>query len=281
MRSLNGFGRTLIAAGMLLSFAGTASAVQFTLPSADTRLHSLSSGQPGAEWDTGGLGVGGGLVYSSITEELTLDADLNVLNYFDPNDGSCATDVGSNCVVNFATNLDLDMAASLHSIVVNPLGGTFFEVIVNFETTGGADLTLTDPTDSTVLATASWQAGSFLGQSTTGLSASAIYDAGSGSVLGDMTAIGFANVTGGPYAQLFESGGSLDLGINLGEFFDFIPTLDALAAGIIATGTLASFTAEGEGQIFRVTAGDFVPEPQPALMVGIALLAVAAWRRRA
>jgi len=39
------------------------------------------------------------------------------------------------------------------------------------------------------------------------------------------------------------------------------------------------FTAEGEGQIFRVAAGDFVPEPQPALLVAVALGAGALWRR--
>jgi len=281
MRGLRktGFAGVLAVAAALLLTGGTAGAVQFSLPSTDARLHSLSSGQPGAEWDTGGMGVNGLVNYDSGTQHLDFDAELNVLNYFDPNDGGCATDVGSNCTVNFATNLELTVDADLAGVVVNGLGSGFFELVVNFASTGGPDITLTDPTDNTQLFTASWQAGSFLGQSTTGLTASAILDSGSGTVIGDFTVIGFANVTGGPYQQLFDSGGSLDLGINLGEFFDFAPTLDTLAAGIFNSGTLASFTAEGEGQIFRVTAGDFVPEPQPALLVAVALGAGALWRR--
>jgi hypothetical protein len=284
-RSWFGIGRVLgaLVLGAAFVTAGAASAVQFDLPadaSADARLHSLSSGQPGAEWFTEGVGVSGQVQYTSGTQLLELDADLTDLNYFDPNDGGCATDAGSNCNVNFATPLDLAADASLHSLVVNPLGGGFFELIVNFETTGGTDITLTDPTDTTVLFSASWQAGSFLSQTTTGLSASAIYDANTATVLGDLTVIGFANVTSGSYAQLFDSGAGSDLGINLGEFFDFAPTLNSLAAGIIANGTLASFMAEGQGQIFRVTAGDFVPEPQPAVLVGAMLLAGLLWRRR-
>jgi hypothetical protein len=275
-------------AAALVMTAGTAGAVQFELPtdaSADARLHSLSSGQPGAEWFTEGVGVAGQVTYDSGTELLAFDADLTDLNYFDPNDGSCSTDVGSNCNVNFVTPLDLSADAQLDAITVNFLSGTFFEIIVDFQTTGGTDITLTDPTDNTQLFAASWQAGSFLGESTTGLTASAIYDTsangGLGGVIGDVTVIGFANVTSGSYAQLFDSGAGSDLGINIAEFFSFAPTLDALAAGIIGSGTLASFTAEGQGQLFRVTAGDFVPEPQPALLVAVALLAGALWRRSA
>lgn len=276
----SGFGRFAAIAVATLFTAGTASAVQFVLPTADTRLHSISSGEPGAEWDTGGLGVNGELSYSSVTEILSFDAELNVLNYFDPNDGGCPTDVGSNCTHNYVTNLDLSVSASLESIDVTFLGGTFFELTVNFESTGGTDITLTDPTDSTVLLSASWQAGSFLGSPTTGLSATALYDTGSASVIGDLTLVGFAGAATGSYAQLLDSGGGSNLLVNIGEAFDFSPTLDALAATLVGTSTLASFTAEGEGQLFRVESGNFVPEPHAALLLGSILLAGAIARRR-
>jgi len=274
----------LAVAAAFVMTGGAASAVQFELPtdaSADARLHSLSSGQPGAEWFTEGVGVAGQVTYDSGTELLQFDADLTDLNYFDPNDGTCATDVGSNCNINFTTALDLSADAMLDGITVNFLGGTFFELIVDFASTGGTDITLTDPTDSTVLFSANWQAGSFLGESTTGLTASAVYDSNTASVVGQVSVIGFANVTSGSYAQLFDSGAGSDLGINIAQFFDFVPTLDALAAGIVGSNTLASFTAEGQGQIFRVTAGDFVPEPGAALLVGVTLIAGALWRRSA
>lgn len=282
MLSLNGFGRALalVAAGALLSTAGTASAVQFT-PGVDARLHTLTSGQSGAEWNTGALGAANGqLSYSSVTTQLSLTAELDVLNYYDPNDITCPTDVGSNCTFNYGTNLDITVGADLNGIVTTALGGGFFQIDINFETTAGTDITIVDPTDSTTVLTAEWQAGTFSGFPTTGLTVSGIYDSGSGSVVGDPTALGFATITGGLYAGLFDSGGSSDVSLHLAEFFDFAPTIDAIAAAIIGTGVLPSFTAEGEGQIFRVAAGDFVPEPNLGLLIGSAVLAIAAIRRR-
>jgi len=275
-----GFARAAALAVALTFVAGTASAFQFTLPSTDTRLHTIGSGQPGAEWTTGGLGSNGDLSYDSGTELLDFDAEVDVLNYFDPNVGSCPTDVGSNCAENFSTNLDLSVVASLAGISVNSLGGTFFELIVDFETTGGTDVTITDPTDNTVLLSAAWQAGTFLGSPTTGLSASVIFDASDGgSVIGDLTLVGFLDVTAGDYAQLFESGSSR-LAIAIGEGFDFTPTLTTLAAGIVSSGSLGSFTAEGEGQLYRAQAGEFVPEPQAALLIALGLLGAWTARRR-
>lgn len=282
MRGQSGIGFTRVAAlAVALTFvAGTASAYQFTLPSGDTRLHTIGSGQPGAEWTTGGLGSNGDLSYDSGTEILDFDAELDVLNYFDPNVGSCPTDAGSNCTFNFSTNLELSVVASLAGISVNPLGGTFFELLVDFETTGGTDVTITDTTDNTVLLSAAWQAGTFLGSPTTGLSASVIYDSsGAGAVIGDLTLVGFLDVTAGDYAQLFESGTSR-LAIAIGESFDFSPTLTALAGGIISSGSLGSFTAEGEGQLYRAEAGEFVPEPHVALLMGLGLLGGWTLRRR-
>ena len=42
--------------------------------------------------------------------------------------------------------------------------------------------------------------------------------------------------------------------------------LDDIVGFAIANGSLPDFTAEGVGQIFRVEAGGFVPEPSTGLM---------------
>jgi hypothetical protein len=295
MQLLNDFGRALVlaAATAVLALAGTANALQFSLPSTDARLHTLTSLEPGAEWNTGALGPANGqLVYTSSTTTLALTAELDVLNYYDPNDTGttpgvtstpgtgCTTDVGTNCAYNFATNLHITVDASLNGLVVTNLGSGYFQIDINFETTGGTDITIVDPTDSTTVLSASWQAGTFSGSPTTGLTVTGIYDSNTSTVSGDPTALGFANITGGAYAQLFDSGGSSDVSLHLSEFFDFSPTMDSIAATIIGSNTLPDFTAEGQGQIFRVAAGDFVPEPNLAVMLGSAGLALAGLRQR-
>jgi hypothetical protein len=284
--ALSGF--ALVAAALLAS--SPASAVQFT-PTATARLHTLTSLQPGAEWNTGGLPTGGQLAYSSGAQQLSLSADLDVLNYFDPSNGSCATDVGSNCTFNYGNDPDISVVADLDSILVTNLGFGYYQIDINFASTGGTDISIVDPTDSTVLLTASWQAGTFQGNPTTGLTVSGVYDSGSLSLIGDPTAVGFGTITGGLYASLFDSGGPTDISLHLAEFFDFSPTTNAIAAAIVADyvangglfvndSALISFTAEGQGQVFRVADGDFVvAEPLAGLLLVTGLGLVASRRR--
>ena len=275
----------VLAGGLLLWPLG-ASAIEFPLPSVDTRLHTPNSAQPGAEWDTGPAG-GDEITYTASTTTLHLDAELFTLNYYDPNIGACPTDVGSNCAHNYTTNLDISLDAMLDSVTVTSIGFGFYSIEVAFETTGGTDITVTDVSGpSTTVLTAEWAAGTFNGDPTTGLTAFATYNDGSffGSpgLTGDPTIVGFALITGGVYAQLFDSGlAGSDFGVQIGEIFESAPgALDALAAYIVANSSLPDFAFEAEGQVFRLEAGEFeLPEPGAALLLAPALL-LALRRRR-
>lgn len=279
MQTWNGLGRAVaaIAAVVLLCAGGTASALQFT-PSGTARIHNITSGQPGVPWNTGGLGVNGELVYSSGSQSFSMDFEVLALNYYDPLNGTCPTDVGSNCNVAFGPNLEGTLSAQLYDIMVAPIAPGLVQITVRFETTGGTDLQVFDPTDlgaGSVL-DASWQAGTFLGNPTTGLQASVVFNTGTMSAVGSVTGTGFLNVSGGTYASLFPAG----IGINVGSFFDFAPALNSILTTAIGTGSLPDFTSEAQGQTFAVNSGQFVPEPGTAWLVGCAGVLLLGARRR-
>lgn len=262
---------------------------QFT-PTATARLHTLGSGGTGAEFNTGGVGAGGNVAYDSGTGLVTFTAVLDVMNWYDTASGSgCETDVGSNCSFNFSPDLDISLTASLDSFAVAALGGTFFQVTVNFGATGGVDLSVTDPSDGgSVQLEASVASGTFQGNPTTGLASSLIWDTSLNGGLGGvfmgattLTSAGFLQVDSGtPLASLF----SPDFfGIEIGTLSDFDDGsgggLDEVIRASILAGTLVNFTAEANGQILNTVSGDFVPEPGTALLLGLAGL-VALRRRR-
>jgi len=267
-----------------LGWSTPANALQFT-PTGSERLHTLASNQPGAQWNTGGTGSGGQLSYDANTGVATLTAGLDVLNWFDPSNGSCLTDVGSNCSFNYGPDLSISLDASLVGITVSPfIFGTTVNVTLDFATTANAqpDLTVADSTDpgfGSVLE-GDWTSGFFNGNPTTGLSISVLFD-----TVTEIATFDTANVSGflaldsaTAYASLFESGSNY-LGLNIASLDDFIGAsggLDEIIAAAVDTGTLPDFTAEGNGQVFRLTSSDFVvPEPTTALLLasGLALLA--------
>jgi hypothetical protein len=269
--------------------AGSAQAVPQYLPSATARVHTLDSGEAGVTWNTGGLGVGGQINYVSGTGSLVMTGVVDIMNYYDPA-GSCTTDTGSNCTVNYGPDLNLTLLAQYIGATFTPLGGGLTDIVLNFQSTGGTDITWTDPADgNSVMLRASWTAGNFNGSPTPGLQVVGTFcdgvgGCGAAGLQGDPLAIGFAQLDGTtPYESLFDSGiGNPSIMLNLSEFFDFDPTIDVLAASLVTPPyQLLSFTGEGEGQIFRVDTGEFViPEPSTALLVGLGFFGLGAARRR-
>lgn len=269
--------------------AGSAFAVPQFTPTPTALLHTITGGgtqEPGVQYNSGGTGsgtAGGQIVYTDTgggTGSLNITSGVDVMNYYDPNNGACATDIGSNCTFNYATDLDFTVNALLNGIGVIDYGGGFFGIDIMFESAGGGnDFSWTDPTDgNSNMLSATWLAGSFNGVPTSGLTASLIYDTNTSTVLNDdITVVGFAGITGGLYADMFASDLVL---VDLSNFFDFSPTFDTITAGVLANGTIQSFTAEINGEIFRVDSGQFVPEPGTALLVGLGLAALGRRARR-
>lgn len=268
-------------------FSAVAEAIQFT-PSGTARLHTLGAGQPGAQWNTGGTSSGGALSFDAGTGVATLTAALDVMNYYDPANGACSTDAGSNCDFNFAPDLNVTLDAQFVGSVVTPAGGPFVNVTLNFATTANAtpDLVVTDPADlgfGSVLE-GDWQAGFFGGNPTTGLSISVLYDTVNLTATFSTAQVsGFLALDAGTaYASLFESGSNY-FGLNIASLSNFssgVGGLDGIVAYAIANGTLPTFSAEGNGQVYRLTSGDFVvPEPATALLLSAGLALLGARRR--
>lgn len=280
----------LLAALSTLLWNFDAQALQFS-PSPTARLHYVTdpATSKGAQWNTGGLGSGGQINYNSVLSGtdpglLTMTGVVDLLNYFDPSDPNCPTTGNPSCQINFAPDLVLTLEAQFDSLTVTPLGGSFFQVDTNFSTTldGQPDIVITDPNDGTVVLEADWSAGIIGGSSsTTGLISTVFWDNDANSVVAGPNVTGFSIVDlGTPFGSLFEDGSDA-VKLDLATFDNFGPPLDDLVNGAISSGVLGSFTAEGQGQVFRVEAGEFVPIPEPTTL-GLAGLAVGAllWAHR-
>lgn len=264
----------------LVVLASPALAVPQFTPTAGARLHTITSGQPGATYNT--AGAGDQVSYDQGTGLLSITGLVDELNWYDPANGACASDVGSNCVLNYSPDLILDVQAQFQGLTVTPIGGTFLDVKVEFGPTGGVDVRWTDPADggSTQLASM-WQPGTFNGSPTTGLVASLFFDTSTNTVIGPINVVGFATLDlGTPYASLFGSPGDERIQLDIADLQMVTPDIGTLIAQAIGLGTLPSFTAEADGQVFRVAAGQFVvPEPTTGLLVGLGLVGIATLRR--
>jgi hypothetical protein len=277
-----------------IGIAGHAAALQFT-PDGTARLHFNTDGQPGTTWNTGGLAVNGQVQYRSLDEAvdpglLTLEGRIDVLNYFDPNDPTCAANT-TNCNFDFNSDLMLSVEAQFADLVVVPVSGTIVDITMKFESTadGNADLVWSDPNfGNASVMESDWSAGTFQGNPTTGLEARVFFDTGSGTSLGSPSVVGLSLVDlGSPYASLFDNGGSAHSAVlDLSSFFDFSPVLDSIILQTLdpnnTNNVVPSFTSEGQGQVFRLPEGDFVPVPEPStlLLLGAALAGLASLRRR-
>jgi hypothetical protein len=291
MRITDRIGLALAAVSAIALTAGTAQALPQFIPTPTTLVHTVFSGEAGVTWNTAGLGVNGQVEYDADTSSLTIDGEIDVMNYYDPLNGSCPSDSGSNCTFNFGPNLDFTVLASFINSDITNSGGGFYDITLNFETTGGPDIVWTDPSDgNSLMLSASWTAGTFLGNPTPGLQVVATYCDGVGGcgpagLTGDPLAIGFALIDNSTlYAAMFDSDAnpftSNSIMLDFSELFDFSPDIDTIAAYVLANDTLPDFTGEGEGQLFRVDTGEFViPEPSTALLFGLGIAGLAARRR--
>jgi hypothetical protein len=269
--SMRRFG-LLSALALALSWSGSAAAIQLT-PTATARLHTIASGQPGALWNTTG---GAQLSYNAGTGVATLTANLDVLNWFDTANGACATDVGSNCTHNYTTDLAITLdAAFVGTTVVPTATPNVVNIRLNFATTANAlpDLSVLDPTDvgfGNVLE-GDWQAGTYNSQPTTGLSFNVVFNTATNTVLGTPNGSGFLAIDSATaYAGLFASGTNY-FGLNVATLSGFASALPGGLNGIIAyaaaNNALPNFTAEANGQVYRVTSGEFVPEPGALMLL--------------
>lgn len=186
MRITNRIAIALAAVAATALAAGSAQALPQFIPSPTTHVHTVFSGEAGVVWTTQ-VGAGDKVDYDAGTSSLAITGAITTLNYYDTNPllgvppGSCQTDTGSNCPFVYGTPLDFTVLATFIGSSVTDAGGGFFDILLNFESTGGTDIVWTDPADgNSVALAATWTAGDFLGNPTPGLQVQATYCDGVG-----------------------------------------------------------------------------------------------------
>jgi hypothetical protein len=242
MRTTNRIGIALAVFSAIALAAGTAQAVPQFTPTATTLVHTVFSGEAGVPWTTQ-VTAGDQVVYDSNTLSLAITGSITAVNYYDPLNGGCQTDSGSNCTFAFATPLDFTVLATFIGVNISPgVDPGSSNIVLDFQSSGGTDIAWTDPLDGhSVMLEASWTAGTFLGNPTPGLQVQATYcdgNVGCGGFVGltgDPLAIGFALLDNSTlYAAMFDSDGNPlttnSIMLDFSELFGFTPAIDTIAA---------------------------------------------------
>jgi hypothetical protein len=269
-----------------------ASAVQFSL-AGDERLNFFNSALPGTNYETAAGGVDYDGIGSGGAHEGTVVASgtIPALEYH------TTGAPGTNQTETFATPLVFTLEAELVDVIVTqpiPAIPAIVRVTFVYEGVAGADLTVTDPTDSTVLLTGNIVPGTFEGVSQSALTATtANFNILAPPQNLNVVFQGFFQVDGGlPYSPLladsvnntigFVAGVVSDFEIgDLDGFFDFNDIVAALGNPPLVADVISN-TSEANGEAFALQASDFspIPEPGTALLVSLGLAGLGTMGRR-
>lgn len=271
--------------------ATPATAVQLPLVG-DERLNELGSGLPGSPYDT----ANGGVDFDQIAGPGAHPGEVLVLGQMPSLNFHTTGAPLANVEEIFAQPLIFTLEGALVSTTVNVFSATLVEFVLEFGTTadGLFDLTLTDPSDGTLLLRGDLMAGMVLGSPTGPLTASFFLDptAPPKNIVGNVTALFSVDGTT-PWAGLFAATGmgtlqtpvafggvqNFDVG-DADPDFDFDDIFNNFVAGGQNPSAVISFLAESNGTIFAVPA-PVVPEPSVSALVALGVFTLVGFRKRA
>ncbi len=276
--------------GAVLLGAPAGAVPQYT-PGADDRINNFFA--PPFQ-GTNYFSTSQGVAYSSTTGEATVSGTVSTLNYHDVDDEFTNIAQNFSPALTFALELEL-VSITLTPNQTNPLN---FDVLFDYQSTddGLWDLVVTDPSFGVVLR-ANLSAGGTVDvgvttfEAPTGLRAiAADVDPTSPNPLQTLTANGIFDIDPTSlYESLFEDSDDMigfsistlnqfDAGnpLTTSDWVEIFAALDCSGDPVCDTSSLISHTANASGQIFGISAGEFIPVPEPGtlFLVGAGLMAI-------